>query len=120
FEDRDAAMLRGVNVTAISAGSVIAGGVLAGLAGVLAAPLLFASLGSAFPILISAFAAAVVGGLGSLRGALVGGVIVAVVENFAIRAFSPGLHLLSTFLVVMVVLLAKPRGLFGRAVVRQV
>lgn len=120
FEDRDAAMLRGINVTAVSAGSVVAGGVIAGLAGVLAAPLLFASLGSAFPILISAFAAAVVGGLGSLRGALLGGLIVAFVENFAIRAFSPGIQLLSTFLIVMVVLLAKPRGLFGRAVVRQV
>jgi branched-chain amino acid transport system permease protein len=120
FEDRDAAMLRGINVTALSAGSVIAGGVLAGLAGVLAAPLLFASLGSAFPILISAFAAAVVGGLGSLRGALIGGFVVALGENVAIQVVNPGYQLVATFLIVMVVLLARPRGLFGGAVVRQI
>lgn len=120
FEDREAAELRGLDVDRISMISVILGGVLGGVTGVVAAPILFASLVTGFPILISAFAAAVVGGLGSVRGTLLGGYVIAGGELLAIRMLSPTMQLFATFVIVMIVLLLRPQGFFGAVRTREV
>lgn len=120
FEDREAATMKGINVVSISFLSGIVGGGLAGLAGVLSAPQLSASLHSGFPILVSAFAASVIGGLGNLRGALLGGLVVGLVESTAIRLLSPGYQVLSTLAVLIVVLMMRPQGLLGALKVRAV
>jgi branched-chain amino acid transport system permease protein len=120
FEDRESATLKGINIYSISAGSVILGGAIAGLAGVLSAPLFSASLHAGFPVLVSAFAASVIGGLGSLRGALVGGLVVGLVETAATRLLSPGYQVTATLVLLIVALAIRPQGLIAPTKLRTV
>lgn len=86
---------------------------LAGLAGVLAAPFraITAEMGSDFIIIL--FAVVVIGGLGSIVGAVVGGFMVGLVEAFG-QAYAPTLSQILIFVLMAVVVLVRPAGLFGR------
>jgi branched-chain amino acid transport system permease protein len=119
-EDRDAALLRGINPNRLSSWSFFLGGGIAALTGVLAAPLLYASTGLGPSLLLKGFAAAAVGGIGNNRGALIAGYIIGIAEALAAAALSPGYQLASTFAVTLVILLIRPHGLFGRAEARSV
>jgi branched-chain amino acid transport system permease protein len=119
-EDRDAALLRGINPNRLSSWSFFLGGAVAALTGVLAAPLLYASTGLGPSLLLKGFAAAAVGGIGNNRGALLAGYIIGIVEALAAAVLSPGYQLAATFAVMLVILLIRPHGLFGRAEARAV
>jgi branched-chain amino acid transport system permease protein len=119
-EDRDAALLRGINPNRLSSWSFFLGGAIAALTGVLAAPLLYASTGLGPALLLKGFAAAAVGGIGNNRGALLAGYIIGLVEAVAAAVLSPGYQLAVTFAVMLVILLIRPHGLFGRAEARAV
>jgi branched-chain amino acid transport system permease protein len=95
---------------------------LGALAGALAAPQLNLSLNLMQGLLIYAFAAATLGGFDSPLGAVVGGLIVGVTQNLAGQyiEFFDGFELASAFLLILIVLLIRPQGLFGRAVVTRV
>lgn len=95
---------------------------LGALAGSLAAPQLNLSLNLMQGLLIYAFAAATLGGFDSPLGAVVGGLIVGVTQTLAGQYidFFDGFELGSAFLLILVVLLVRPQGLFGRAVVTRV
>ena len=69
---------------------------------------------------LKAFVAAVVGGIGNVRGAVAGAVLIAFVEMFGAAYFSPHMRDLYVFVILIVVLLVKPSGLFGKAVVEKV
>jgi branched-chain amino acid transport system permease protein len=86
---------------------------LAGLAGVLAAPFraITADMGSSFIIIL--FAVVVIGGLGSIVGAVVAGFLVGLVEAFG-QAYAPTLSQIVIFVLMAVVILIRPAGLFGR------
>lgn len=86
---------------------------LAGLAGVLAAPFraITAEMGSDFIIVL--FAVVVIGGLGSIVGAVIGGFIVGLVEAFG-QAYAPSFAQILIFVLMAVVVLVRPAGLFGR------
>lgn len=86
---------------------------LAGLAGVLAAPFraVTADMGSSFIIIL--FAVVVIGGLGSIVGAVVAGFLVGLVEAFG-QAYAPTLSQIVIFVLMAVVILIRPSGLFGR------
>jgi branched-chain amino acid transport system permease protein len=86
---------------------------LAGLAGVLAAPFraITAEMGSNFIIIL--FAVVVIGGLGSIVGAVVAGFLVGMVEAFG-QAYAPGLSQIVIFILMALVILIRPAGLFGR------
>lgn len=86
---------------------------LAGLAGVLAAPFraITADMGSNFIIIL--FAVVVIGGLGSIVGAVVAGFLVGLVESFG-QAYAPALSQIVIFVLMAVVILLRPAGLFGR------
>ena len=86
---------------------------LAGLAGVLAAPFraITADMGSSFIIIL--FAVVVIGGLGSIVGAVVAGFLVGLVEAFG-QAYAPTLSQIVIFVLMAVVVLIRPAGLFGR------
>lgn len=92
-------------------------GAIGALAGTLIAPELFLHPGMMAPVLIYAFAAATLGGLDSPVGALVGGVVVGVVENLA-GSYVPGiggeLKQIFALVIIVVVLLVRPQGIFGR------
>ena len=85
---------------------------VAATAGVLVAPVSLIDPLMGF-IAIKAFAAAIVGGFGSLPGAIVGGLIVGVVEQFASRYLPPGFGDTSAYIILLVMLVARPEGIFA-------
>lgn len=87
---------------------------IAGLAGLLAAPMrgVFPEMG--IPVLVEAFVVTVVGGMGSLIGAVVAGLLVGVIYSFT-AFYLPEMAQLSMFVLMGLVLIVRPRGLFGRA-----
>ncbi|MGN1367930.1 MAG: branched-chain amino acid ABC transporter permease [Aristaeellaceae bacterium] len=116
-EDKGAAQLMGINVNRTISMTFAIGSALAAIAGVL--------LCSAYPTLqpttgsmpgIKAFTAAVFGGIGSIPGALVGGVLLGVIEILGKAYVSTELGDAFVFAVLIVVLLVKPTGLLGKAV----
>jgi branched-chain amino acid transport system permease protein len=97
--------------------------VLGAIAGMMAAPTQFLDPNMMLVVLIYAFAAAVLGGIDSPVGAVVGGLLLGVILNLLGRyvdVLGPELRLPSALLVLLVVLLIRPQGLFGHMVVRRV
>ena len=86
--------------------------VIAGLAGVLLAPVILVSPTMGF-VGIKAFAAAIVGGFGSLPGAFLGGLAIGVVEQFGSYYLGPGMGETSAYILLIVMLLVRPQGLFA-------
>ena len=87
---------------------------IAGLSGILSAPLQAVTPEMGVPLLADAFVVTVVGGMGSLKGAVVAGVLVGVVVSLT-SLVSPEAGRVSIFILMAVVLLVRPQGLFGRA-----
>ena len=104
----------GVNVNRVYVQAFTLGCLMAGLAGAIIVPSQSAVLGMGVDALILSFIVVVVGGLGSLEGALLGAVIVGVVREAGIAWF-PEIELAILYLIAALVLLARPAGLFGRA-----
>lgn len=114
-QDSDAAALQGINVSRISSLAFAIGAALAGTAGVLMAPIFFVSPFIGGLPIVKAFIIIILGGMGSIPGALLGGLILGVAEGVGSIFLSiPSVNLLG-FLIVMVVLLVRPRGLLGHA-----
>jgi branched-chain amino acid transport system permease protein len=90
------------------------------VAGMLIAPVIFLEPNMMGGILIYAFAAATLGGITSPFGAVVGGFLVGVIENLAGTFIGTELKLTVALLIIIVVLLVRPSGLFGHAAVRRV
>jgi branched-chain amino acid transport system permease protein len=104
----------GVNVNRVYVQAFTLGCFMAGLAGAIVVPQQGAVLGMGVDALILAFVVVVIGGLGSLEGALVGALLVGVVREAGITFF-PEIELAVLYLMAAVVLLVRPAGLFGRA-----
>ena len=86
---------------------------LAGMGGVLAAPLVTASIGMAAEMIIDAFVIVIIGGMGSFPGSLLGAVLVAFVQVFG-EYYLPDLALAFMYLVMLLVLVVRPGGLLGK------
>jgi branched-chain amino acid transport system permease protein len=112
----DAEMARGVgiNVAGISLGVFALGAALAAVAGVVAGGFLSVYPGADFEILSYAFVVVIVGGMGSLKGALIGSLVVGLLDNFG-KALFPELSYFTLFAPMAVILAIRPTGLFGRA-----
>jgi branched-chain amino acid transport system permease protein len=112
----DAEMARGVgiDVAAISLGVFALGAALAAVAGVVAGGFLGVYPGADFEILSYAFVVVIVGGMGSLKGALVGSLVVGLLDNFG-KALFPELSYFTLFAPMAAILAVRPTGLFGRA-----
>jgi branched-chain amino acid transport system permease protein len=104
----------GVNVNRVYVQAFTLGCFMAGLAGAIVVPQQGAVLGMGVDALILAFVVVVIGGLGSLEGALVGALLVGVVREAGITFF-PEIELAVLYLMAAMVLLVRPAGLFGRA-----
>ena len=92
---------------------------VATLAGLLLAPFTFVHVGMGF-IGLKAFPAAVIGGFGSLPGAIVGGLVIGLIESFAGFYLPEGFKDVAAYVVVLIVLWVKPNGLFGESVRKKV
>ncbi len=115
-DNRDAAMLMGIDVNKIIALTFAIGSALAAVAGffmMIKSPSLTNTLG-AMPG-IKAFTAAVIGGIGSIPGAMVGGILLGVIEAFSFRMpmIAPYTDAIE-FLILIIILLVKPSGLLGK------
>jgi len=114
-EDKSAAQLMGINVNTTISVTFAIGSALAAIAGVLlcsAYPTLMPTTGSMPGI--KAFTAAVFGGIGSIPGAMLGGILLGIIEIFAKAYISTQLSDAIVFAVLIVVLLVKPAGLLGK------
>ncbi len=103
----------GLNTGLIYAGVFACGGLLAGVAGALAAPVRSTSPGMGFSILIEAFIVTVIGGMGSVAGALVGALLIGLVRSFGSVGF-PSFVEGAMFLAMILILVLKPGGLLGK------
>jgi branched-chain amino acid transport system permease protein len=119
-ENARAARLVGIRVERVHAFTWGVGAAVAGAAAALMAPLTLIYPDVGGTLLVKAFAAAVLGGLGSLPGAVLGGFSIGVIENLAGGYLHTSLQDLSAFLVIMLVLIARPSGLLGRPIARRV
>src|SRR5712671_5955232 len=110
----DAAMAAGLgaNIPLLFTGIFGAGVALAALGGVAAGPVLGLYPGMDTEILIPAFIVIVIGGMGSLRGAFVGSLLIGIADTFG-KAYLPSLALFLIYLAMILVLLVRPQGLFG-------
>jgi branched-chain amino acid transport system permease protein len=113
-ENPRGAALVGVNVPAFHGSMWGVAAALGGIAGILVAPitLLYPDMGG--QILIRAFAAMTLGGFGNLGGAVVGGLLIGVMEQLSGGYLSTAFIDIFAFIVILVVLLVRPHGLFGR------
>jgi len=114
-ENRGMAEALGVDVRRLYAVVFTIGTVLGTTAGALVVPTAAASLDMAIDFVIEAFAVVVIGGLGSMRGALAGALIVGLIRAYAIVLY-PEAEVLAIYVIVIAVLLLWPAGLFGRQV----
>jgi branched-chain amino acid transport system permease protein len=113
-QDRSMAAALGLNVGLVYVSAFAIGCFMAGLGGAIIVPTQTAVLGMGIDALVLAFVVVVIGGLGSLQGALVGALIVSFVRTAGIQFF-PEIELAVLYLIAAVVLLVKPTGLFGSA-----
>ena len=111
--DRTAAELMGIRVDRIYAITFGIGALMAGAAGAVFAMVYPVTTNLAGPFLGKAFVVCVIGGLGSVPGALVGGLVLGVIESFSGQFFGPQHALTVGFLLMLVLLVVKPTGLTG-------
>lgn len=112
-QDMRRAAALGVNVNLVYVEAFTIGCFMAGLGGAIIVPSQSAVLGMGVDALILSFIVVVIGGLGSLEGALVGALIVGIIREIGISMF-PEIELAVLYLIAAIVLLVRPAGLFGR------
>ncbi len=119
--DREAAEMLGINVNFVITSTFLLGSALAGIAGVMGG-LLFNTVTSTigFIVGLKAFTAAVVGGIGSIPGAMLGGLVIGVAESMVTGYISSTYTNLIVFGLLIVVMLVRPSGLLGRVQLQKV
>jgi len=120
-QDREAAAMMGVDVDRVIVWAFFVGSALAGAAGVLVG-ILFTQVYHlmGFTAGLKGFTAAVLGGIGSIPGAMLGGVLLGIVESMGVGFISPRYKDLIAFIVLIALLLVRPTGLLGRRAVAKV
>jgi branched-chain amino acid transport system permease protein len=114
FQDRETASLMGVNIDAIHTATFALGSGLAAAAGALLGPVFVVNPTMGDLVALKAFAIVILGGLGNIVGATLGGFILGLVEEFGAGYVSSGYRDAMGFLLIIVVLFFKPTGLFAR------
>lgn len=115
IQDRQAARLMGINVERTYLLTFGLGSALAGIAGALLAPIYTLSPYIGGNFILAAFAVVVLGGLGSVPGAYIGGLMVGLLESFSGYYIDPALKQAIWFVIFVVVLVVRPSGLMGQA-----
>jgi branched-chain amino acid transport system permease protein len=115
-ENREMAEALGVDMRSVYVRVFTLGCMLGTLGGALVIPSTAAMSGMGVELIVEAFAVVVIGGLGSMRGALAGALVVGLLRAVAIAVY-PSLEMLLIYLIVIGVLVIRPRGLFGKAAV---
>jgi len=117
-QDREVAGLLGINVNVVYSLAFFISGILGAFAGILIAPVTFLSPTLGFSIGLPGFIAALVGGLGSMPGAICGGLILGIAQAMAIFIIAPRYRDFILYAILVLVVLARPSGLFGEETVQ--
>jgi len=112
-QNRLASYLMGINVNLANALTVGMACVVGGFGGLLMAPVFYVEPTMGIIIGIKGFAAAIIGGLGNIKGAIVGGILLGVIETFSIAFISSGYKDAISFFVLIIFILFLPGGIFG-------
>ena len=115
MDNKEMTMGLGINLKLVFSGVFALGAFVAGFCGLIGAPLLGINLGVGWEALLLAMIVVVVGGTGSVQGALAGGLIIGLVDAYG-KAFFPEFAYFSMYLVLIIILLFRPSGLMGRAI----
>lgn len=111
-DDPNSAMGIGLNVPLLLTATFAGGAALAGLAGVVAGPLLNVFSGMDVEMTIPAFVVIVIGGMGSLKGSAIASVLIGVADTFG-KAYAPSVSMFLIYFAMIVILLIRPAGLYG-------
>ena len=112
--DPVAAQLVGIPVEKIISRAYVLSAFFGAIAGAVAAPIILTGYNVGLPVLVKGFIAAIIGGFGSVFGALIGGLFLALVESYSTYFLSSAYRDVISFFVMITVLIAIPNGLFGR------
>lgn len=115
MDNKEMTMGLGINLKVIFSGVFALGAFVAGFCGLIGAPLLGINLGIGWDALLFAMIVVIVGGTGSVQGALTGGIVIGLVDAYG-KAFFPELAYFTIYLVLIAILLFRPSGLMGRAI----
>lgn len=117
--DREVSEAMGINVTAVFLATFILGSMLGALGGAYVAPTISVTPGIGVEVIVLAFAVVVIGGMGSILGALIGSVIVGIARATAVHML-PEVELFVIYAIMAAVLIFRPQGLFARAEARKI
>lgn len=112
-QDREAAALQGISLTQVSRMAMFIGAALAGVAGALTAPLVSPTPYMGHSVIVTAFIIIIVGGIGQLEGAIVAAILYAFVHTFVTTFFDGVIADITGLMLMLLVLVIKPTGLFG-------
>jgi len=112
-ESPSLAVINGVSLARVVRWTWVVGGALAAVAGVLYGVTVQLRPELGFHLLLPLFAAAILGGVGNVVGAVIGGILIGLIESFSVFMIPPGYKLAVPFIVILVVLYVRPTGLFG-------
>jgi branched-chain amino acid transport system permease protein len=112
-QDREAAALQGMSINDTARIAMFIGAALAGVAGALTAPLVAPMPYMGHPVIITAFIIIIVGGVGSLEGAVLTAILYGFVNTFVTTIYDGTLANIVGLLLMLIVLIVKPTGLFG-------
>jgi branched-chain amino acid transport system permease protein len=119
--DREAAAMMGIDVDRVIVSTFLIGSVLAGIAGVMFGLVFFSVFHlMGFTAGLKGFTAAVIGGIGNIPGAMLGGLLIGLAESFSAAYISSTFQDLIVFSLLILVMLFRPRGLLGRAELQKV
>lgn len=116
-QDREMARLMGISVHQVYAVTFGIGSAITGLSGSLIASFRHVETGMGLPYTIIAFCVVVLGGMGYIPGALIGGLILGIVGSLSTYLFTAGWSITITFFLLYVILLLRPQGILGRGIV---
>lgn len=119
IEDREVSASLGINVTLFFTVTFVVGAILGAFGGAITAPEISVSPGIGAEVIVLAFAVIVIGGMGSVGGAMIGAIIVGFARAFSVHIYPPA-ELFSIYLVMAVVLAFRPYGLFALAERRKI
>lgn len=113
MENKEMTTGLGINYGLISTAIFIVGALMGGFAGYLGTPIVGAYPEMSWPILLLAMIVVVVGGLGNIQGALLGSLIIGLIDTFG-KAYFPDLAMFTVYLIFIITLLVRPTGILGR------
>jgi branched-chain amino acid transport system permease protein len=113
-EDKEAAALQGIQVARISSLSFGIGTGLAAAAGAIIAPIFIVSPSMGGEVILKAFLVVILGGMGSIPGAMLGGLVLGFLESYGGLFFSVPVMSVMTFTLIILILIVRPQGLLGR------